>query len=612
MNHILISSLGKMRSIDLNKDEKTVTDQLSDYRLTEYKFSDSEELFQTSFIIEALIKHEKPDVLLLFGTAGSGWLELYWKYASLLAEDGVLSQEEIMQYREKLIGEIGKLNCQSSLSEFDAIDFEPLCQVLQRYFGLKRVMIVPILYGINRQQILDNFEQMYLIEELLEDGANEIWLDITHAFRSLPFYGFMFINYLIRLSKHQVCLSNVYYGMLEVNAELGYAPVVNLNVLTEMVDWINGISELNNYGSVEQISKKLEQSTELSQWLEVFEYATNTNDFHMLDTSLKKLMKFDLSKTDSQNPPERKFFSTWQEELCQQFSKGDGTLGVANLQYAMGKWYFQQHRYSSCIILLQETVRTLLSSIRLTFFNPGKKAIDDESFRKTSIDYLRNLSMTKDGGDRRPEEYEIYRELFALYQKGKEFRDACAHNLFKIKELETEKGMEQFQKEIDDKKDFIKNYMEYLGKLMENTDWHEQYANDVKDGLAKVNQKKFEKLLILGNKEWENEDWNCVLGAYFPGENSSRQNTIIHYAEKKICGEYMKMNQSKKEIADFEKELLAYLSKTIQHKENCAVVFKSTDYIKQTRLMKLVEKKGYIVKVYGRVDKRVKISKWHE
>lgn len=613
MNRILISSLGKLvPQIDFDQDGNMTTEKPGDYRLTQYKFPDSKGMFETSLVTEALINYEKPDSLLLFGTAGSSWLELYWKYASLLEKDGGLSEEEKMQYTKKMFGEMGELDCKSSLSELDRIDFEPLCQVLQKYFGLKEVKIVPILYGTESQQILDNFERMYMIEELLKEGQNEIWLDITHAFRSMPFYEFMFINYLIRLTRYQVRLSNVYYGMLEAISDLGYAPVVNLNVLTELMDWINGISELNHYGSVEQISKKLKEPAELSQWMEVFEYATNTNDFHMLDVSLKKLMRFDLGGMASGNSPERKFISTWQKDLCQQFPEEDDKLKVAKLQFAMGKWYLQQNRHGSCIILLQETVRTLLSSIRLELCKPGTKTISDEAFRKTSIEYLQNLSAGREKeGDREPEEYREYQTLCELYEKGKKFRDACAHNLFQIEMLDREEdGVEGFQKEINVQKGFIKEYAAYLEKLMQNTDWHKQYADDVKSGLAKVDQKKFEKLLILGNRGEKCENWNSARGTCLLERDPSEHN--ICYARKKICKEYMRMDQTKKEMEEFGERLLEYLEETVENKETWAIVFKSTDYIKQTCLMELVENRGFVVKLYGRAGENVKIRKWRE
>lgn len=595
-NKIIISSIGTgVRYKTFGKTGDTERHSVDNYETTTYCFADSDAKYETAFVAESIIRHEKPDKLLLVGTAGSCWDALFWYYYESI-ENCPYDLETAMEYWEYLRGIKSEKGHDSSMEELDKVDFRMLEEVLEQHFQIK-VQILLIRYGLNRQETLENFQRLYCLEELLEqEQDNEICMDITHSFRSLPFYQFMLINYLIRLSKSLVRLSNVYYGMLEVNRELGYTPVVDLNVLTELMGWINGISELKSYGSVERISEELHGQDEIRKWLEVFEYATNTNDYHQLDASLNRLKKMDIDGLINMEPHEKKLISHIQTTFEEQFSE-EKYLKEAKMQFAMAEWYRRQRRYGSCIVLLQETVRTFLTTVmkQTTIYQHNeKKNITNEAFRKLSIDLIRTFC------EREPERYG---ELLAFYMDGKTMRDSFAHNLIKMEEINTKTSVDDFMEKIKSQKLFLEKYEGYLKKILNNREWHRRFARDIERHVSDAEdldnsvhatniEEEVVRIVIFGKEQ--SEHWTSV-EANFPNPELT-----IQYAPEDICLDYMKSNQSKKEQQQCMDDILKYLEELKEEKKQVIVVLKSTDYIKQTRIIQKLEQKGYDVRFYIR------------
>ncbi|NDY71654.1 TIGR02221 family CRISPR-associated protein [Desulfobacter hydrogenophilus] len=114
--------------------------------------------------------------------------------------------------------------------------------------------------GYNESQIWQLFD--LIIGEINE--GDEIHLDITHGFRSLPMLGLVLVNYL-KVTK-EISVGGIYYGAFEklgpgyeienIPIEERNAPILNLTSFHILQDWVMGADNFINYG----ITGKIEQA----------------------------------------------------------------------------------------------------------------------------------------------------------------------------------------------------------------------------------------------------------------------------------------------------------------------------------------------------------------
>lgn len=88
------------------------------------------------------------------------------------------------------------------------------------------------------------------LSEILEDG-DEIYIDITHSFRSLSLYMFVVLNYIQNVIDKKIEIKAVLYGMLESKDET--KPVVNLEIIYKMIEWIKEQTNLKIMVTVIQL-----------------------------------------------------------------------------------------------------------------------------------------------------------------------------------------------------------------------------------------------------------------------------------------------------------------------------------------------------------------------
>ena len=86
------------------------------------------------------------------------------------------------------------------------------------------------------------------------------------GFRSLPTYIYSFTSYLTRLNKETYKMF-MYYGMFDAKAQYGgqdkfYAPLVELDEITDLMQWINAINEFHNMGAVTELIKIFDEHQE--------------------------------------------------------------------------------------------------------------------------------------------------------------------------------------------------------------------------------------------------------------------------------------------------------------------------------------------------------------
>lgn len=141
-----------------------------------------------------------------------------------------------------------------------------LAHRLQAYEYLTFIPIKNIPRGISEAEIWQLFEQLY---ECLE-SEDEVYLDITHGFRSLPMLQTVLLNYAKALKDIQV--KKICYGAIEVlgsikeldqkypNPTDRIAPIIDLTSFSDLQDWTKAATDFKQYGQIHHLSELTQKS----------------------------------------------------------------------------------------------------------------------------------------------------------------------------------------------------------------------------------------------------------------------------------------------------------------------------------------------------------------
>jgi CRISPR-associated Csx2 family protein len=326
---VLISFLGTGR---IGRDDSSKRQ----YEKTTYRIEDKD--YQGSFMANVLMQHLKIDHIIVIGTLKSMWEELY----------RVLSEEEF--YDEELAFstsvEIDSFNCETDISKGEII-MKMLAQI-------KNLHPIIINYGINQEEITNNINKILSIDNVLEND-DEIYIDITHSFRSLPLMLNSAINYVSEVSKKKIQIKGIYYGMLEVSSpkELGYTPVVQLNSINVLNDYIKGAYEFQNMGTAYKLSELLkEENKSYSVVLDDFSQSQSLNHIYDLKSQVQKLKSITSNKLSLVQ--EKVIMPMLQKFLV----KFEGAKMDSHFQIELADWMFAHKQYGYTAIILIESIIT--------------------------------------------------------------------------------------------------------------------------------------------------------------------------------------------------------------------------------------------------------------
>ena len=139
------------------------------------------------------------------------------------------------------------------------IEKEGLQGRLERKNLLPKIEPVLIPEGFSEDEIWQIFNTIY---GKLEQG-DEIYFDVTHAFRSIPMFSTVLFNYASFLKDTKI--KSIHYGAFE---KLGFAsvvkqmplenrvaPVLNLTNLVKLQNWTSAANEFINFGSTKRLQE---------------------------------------------------------------------------------------------------------------------------------------------------------------------------------------------------------------------------------------------------------------------------------------------------------------------------------------------------------------------
>lgn len=231
-----------------------------------------------------------------------------------------------------------------------------------------KICDLPIPDGNNEAEIWDIFSKTF---ELIQDD-DELYFDVTHAFRFLPMLILVLCDYSKFLKNTQI--KSITYGNYEARDQKktpNEAQIVNLLPISQLQDWTFAAGQYMNGGNVTQLVKLCEDEFKpiLQTTGGTDESARNLRDFakNLYDVieqrmacrgkdiieakSFKKLKEASKRVETSLFEPLKPIF----DKIQKTFDLFDENENIAN-GYAAAKWCFNNGLYQQSATILQEVV----------------------------------------------------------------------------------------------------------------------------------------------------------------------------------------------------------------------------------------------------------------
>ncbi|GFO73308.1 hypothetical protein BJAS_P4043 [Bathymodiolus japonicus methanotrophic gill symbiont] len=314
MTHTLISFLGKAR-------------EGGKYQTANYDFEGQIKI--TQFFGLGLREVIQPQQLIILGTRGSMWDVFYEKFA-----DSEQQEEHWIALSESATSN------QVTQDQLNACAGD-----LTEKLGLVCILqLIP--YGVNEQ------EQTEILKIMANDiqKGDQVSLDLTHGLRHLPMLGLLSAMYL--QTAKQVIITGIYYGALELT-ENQKTPVMRLDGLLKIADWIGALHGFDKTGDIAHFSELLKQEGMVPETAYLLKEAAFHEGTLSITNARKPLRDF-AKQTSGQLPGIAELFS---DSLNERISWKDQN-SIYLRQREKSLFYLQQGDYVRASALGYEAVIT--------------------------------------------------------------------------------------------------------------------------------------------------------------------------------------------------------------------------------------------------------------
>jgi len=228
--------------------------------------------------------------------------------------------------------------------------------------------------GLSESEIWEIFQSIF---DSFKEGE-EVIVDITHSFRTLPMLMITLLNFAKQLKKIKV--AGIYYAAFEslgaiqqikkIPADERIVPILNLTAFSHLQEWTNATYDFINNLNIKSLKKLIKENkniskksktpkdisdalNELNQKINdilicrgnaIFEY-----DFNLLKENILKLKEQNIDS---------KPFKALIDKLHEKIAKFSNT-GINNLLYAI-ELSIEHGYYQQAITMLQETIVTAI------------------------------------------------------------------------------------------------------------------------------------------------------------------------------------------------------------------------------------------------------------
>ena len=354
MAKILISSLGTGNKKDAR------------YQTATYKLDEKQ--YETSFVADALFKHLKIDKLFLVGTNKSIWDEAYSAFGG-----------ENEEYRDDLY-----IKQDERTITIDTLkNFTELLPDGSKSFIIK--------YGIDDDELWENFEKFLEIAKYIEDG-DELYLDITHSFRSLSLMSFVMTQFASSISDKKFKIKGVYYGMFEYSHDnKGVTPIVNIKILLEIQEWIKAIDAIKKYSDFDPLVRLLEDEGIENSVNNTFIQLNNTIEMANI-AALYQFIKSAAKKIKTIKDSKNKIIILLAPEVLKLVEELNQDK-LSDFQFVLAKWFYKNKNFAFSYIALYEAI--ISKSCELKKYDVNDHKLREDAKRSIGNDKYGKYFYTK-------------------------------------------------------------------------------------------------------------------------------------------------------------------------------------------------------------------------
>lgn len=213
-----------------------------------------------------------------------------------------------------------------------------------------KFITVDIPDGNSEAQLWDIFQRCADAVDL----NDEIILDITHAFRSIPVLVFIVAGYLRQVK--QVRLKHIIYGAFEArDTTTDRTPIFDLTPFVQLLDWTNAVNVFQNSGDARPIAE-LNISDDISEALKTLSEALLTNRTLDAQNAAFQFNSLNLHQLEQGSTPFGMLISQLQSNYgdLAVYMPSENPKKSLEKQKRQIAWYVKNQHYLQAITLMRE------------------------------------------------------------------------------------------------------------------------------------------------------------------------------------------------------------------------------------------------------------------
>jgi CRISPR-associated Csx2 family protein len=317
------------------------TNERREYRKATYSIDGKN--YQSAFVASVIGQHYEIANHIIIGTVKSMWEELYRYYSE--KNNIEIDDNYYLNFSEL----IDSSNHKTNLDAYDA-DFTGIENVIG---GQSKCVLIP--YGLNQNEQLEIFRRISQTFDQVIEQNDEIILDITHSFRSLPLFSTTVINYLNDVKDKKAVVSKVLYGMLDAMREFNdIAPIIDITSTIELNQWSKAAYAFKEYGKGYLLADLL--SGDEARIINLFSDAVGINYLSEIKVRLTNFQQ--LAQQEIKNEFAKLILPQVLEEFVSKLQKAGNTQ--YHFQFELAKWHYEKKNYSAAFIVFVESLVTYI------------------------------------------------------------------------------------------------------------------------------------------------------------------------------------------------------------------------------------------------------------
>ena len=400
------------------------------------------ERITTPYILEALTQIYKPDEILLYGTLESVWEDMFRHFlgkTSLEHQAGGLSDTLVAA----LMDGFDKLKSASN-AELEALS-DRLSRSFQALAGTPAfasasyIHVQLLHYGDEEDGNKRNYQLLTEgLQQRMQGGsadAYEVAFDITHSFRSFPFFNYSVLEYLRCLLPAEVSISHIFYGAFENKDKDECTPVEDMIMVEQVNALTHAVEEFKNTGRCKALAALLsDEEKDLRDAIQAFDDAIQTNNFDEMDEAVVGILNATVSyRSEGARTPytdarqlmgrvlQEKLFGSFDEHL--KSGRQWTGAGKTKRRLMLARMLCGMENHGQASLIATQAFKDLLLDVCRGL--PGWPA-DSKDEAKAENRIIRRISDAKD-----PKGCSVptkLRDMAATYLTIRSFRDTYAHN----------------------------------------------------------------------------------------------------------------------------------------------------------------------------------------